>query len=143
MATEYALTPFEHIVHHFHDGTVTAFNDQSVSDENIAYQAWLAAPNVPDPYVPAPPMTLDARQFWTQLAVVGKISETAALNAMAHDFPDVIETFILTLPASEQFMARMRFKATSFTRSQMDHTKAVFAFNDAAMDQFFTDAALL
>jgi hypothetical protein len=48
---EYKLTPFEHTVQHFHDDTVTTFRDDVDSPENAAYQEWLAAGGVPNPYV--------------------------------------------------------------------------------------------
>jgi hypothetical protein len=50
MAAEYKIGAFEHVVQHFHDGTVTTFRDDVESPENEAYQEWLAAGGVPDSY---------------------------------------------------------------------------------------------
>lgn len=50
MPAEYSLTPFPNVVLHFHDGTVTSFRDDIETRENAAYQEWLAAGGVPDPY---------------------------------------------------------------------------------------------
>ncbi|KRR21371.1 hypothetical protein CQ14_06895 [Bradyrhizobium lablabi] len=117
--------------------------------EFVEYQAWLAAGNTPDPDFPSldptVPPVLDRRQFWMRLALMGKINEQAAMNAMEGDIPDVIETFILTLSAGDQFMARMFFKGDRFERvhALQAHTKAGLAFNDAQLDQFFRDAFLL
>lgn len=51
MPAEYSLTPFPNVVLHFHDDTVTSFRDDVESRENAAYQDWLTAGGVPDPYV--------------------------------------------------------------------------------------------
>lgn len=121
-------------------------NDPDNTDR-IIYEEWLAVPNVPDPFVPPEggPVVLSKRQFWTKLAMDGHISETAALNAMDEDIPDVIEAFIMTLPAGDRFAARMFFKAPTFHRGEqaVTHTKATFALNDAQMNTFFNDAATL
>ena len=137
-------------VHHKSSQTMIPLSDPN-SDlaELVAYNEWLAAGNTPDPDFDHidqnVPQQIDNRQFWTKLAMDGHINETTALNAMNEDIPDVIETFILTLPAGEQFRARMFFRSAVFTRHEQaaNHTKTIFALNDAAMDQFFTDAALL
>jgi hypothetical protein len=151
MPAEYALTAFDHAVKRFHDGTVTTFRDDVDSPENAAYQAWLAVPNVPDPYTNTAIVgaTIDKRQFWTQLALDGHISENEAVAAMGGDTPDIplqIRQFINnTLPAPQRWLARMFFLSDSFERHNqaITHTKTVFALNDATMDQFFHDAALL
>ena len=147
---EYALTPFDHIVKWFHDGTVTTFRDDEDSRVNEAYQAWLAASNVPDPYVESiVSATIDKRQFWTQLALDGHITENEAVAAMGGDTPDIpvqIRQFINnTLPAPQRWLARMFFLADTFKRDNqaITHSKTIFALNDATMDQFFHDAALL
>jgi len=152
MAAEFALTPFDHLVKWFHDGTVTTFRDDEVSRTNEVYQAWLTAGNAPDPYIDNPAMAtakLSKRQFWTQLALAGHISENEAVQAMGGDTPDIpmqIRQFINnTLPAPQRWLARMFFLSDSFERHNqaITHTKTVFALNDATMDQFFHDAALL
>jgi hypothetical protein len=147
---EYALTPFDHIVKWFHDGTVTTFRDDEDSRVNEAYQAWLAASNVPDPYVESiVSATIDKRQFWTQLALDGHITENEAVAAMGGDTPDIpvqIRQFINnTLPAPQRWLTRMFFLADTFKRDNqaITHSKTIFALNDATMDQFFHDAALL
>ena len=148
---EYGLTAAEHVIHHFHDGTVTSFRDDFESRDNAAYQAWLAVPNVPDPYTNAmtSALTIDKRQFWTQLALDGHITENEAVAAMGGDTPDIpvqIRQFINnTLPAPQRWLARMFFLADTFKRDNqaITHSKTIFALNDATMDQFFHDAALL
>jgi len=53
---EYKLTPMPNTVQHFHDSTVTTFRDDQESAENAAYQEWLAAGGVPDPYLAETPL---------------------------------------------------------------------------------------
>lgn len=144
---EYALTPFDHIVKWFHDGTVTSFRDDEPSNENIAYQAWLAVPNVPDPYVEnTAAITITARQFWMRLAALGLISETEATDAMTGDLPNAIKHYInVTLPMPQRYSARMFFLDGIFFRAGIAvvHLKVIYTLNDVQMDAFFHDAALL
>lgn len=113
----------------------------------IAYQEWLAAGNTPDPYVaPVVETAITSRQFWTQLAVIGKIDDTEAEDAMTGDLPNAIKHFInTTLPMPQRFAAKMFFLDRSFARHEVavTHSKAIFSLSDAQMDQFFHDAALL
>jgi hypothetical protein len=65
MPADYALTPFPNVVLHFHDGTVTSFRDDVESPENAAYQDWLAAGGVPDPYSATQPIDPELNSMGT------------------------------------------------------------------------------
>jgi len=73
-----------------------------------------------EPYVePAPPVpTISRRQFFQQAAIAGIISETEALAAVTTGaLPSSILAFISTLPAGQQFGAKMLFSVSEFVRS--------------------------
>jgi len=95
--------------------------------------------------IPGPAVELTSRQFWTQLAIAGHISENEAINAMGADIPNVIKQYINTLPAGERFIARMFFEAATFQRHKRVATdmQACFALTPAAVDTFFQNAAVL
>jgi hypothetical protein len=150
MAADYRLRelgglPF---VYHYPSSTMIPLSDpNSDLGELVTYNEWLAAGNTPDPdfdHAPSDPV-VDARQFWTQLAVLGHIDEDEAVEALEGDLPNGIKQFINGLPNDHKFAARTFFLAPTFRRQSIaiTHTKAIFALDDAAVDQFFIDAALL
>ena len=69
--------------------------------------------------VPLVPDIISDWRFFQQLAVAGMITQTEALEAVkTGDIPAAMEAFINTLPADQQFSARMVLcGATQFSRS--------------------------
>jgi hypothetical protein len=92
-----------------------------------AVREWLAAnPDFPvAPYVAPPPEQepvpeeISDRQFFQQLAIAGLITQDEALAAvMTGALPAAMLTFVASLPADQQFAARMALcGATVFKRS--------------------------
>ncbi|MXO73588.1 hypothetical protein [Alteraurantiacibacter buctensis] len=100
--------------------------------EFAAEQGWIAAPDSVAPgwsydgqeFVPPPdpaptvPATISDRQFFQQLALLGKITQAEALDAVGPGIiPASMGALIDMLPAEQQFTARMLLSgATSFER---------------------------
>lgn len=93
------------------------------------------------------PQTLSRRQFFQQAAIDGMISEDEAFAAVATGtIPPPMQDYIDSLPADEQFNAKMLFGgAQVFERnaeitSDFGHEKGM---TDEEIDQFFIDGANL
>lgn len=106
--------------------------------------AFLAS--LPPPLNPVPQVISD-RQFYQQLAVAGTITQAEALAAvMTGTIPEVLDTFIQSLPAPDQFTARMLLAgATQFERQHplVAAVGAAQGLTTAQIDDFFRAAALL
>jgi len=105
-----------------------------------------------DPHVqeyvnrPPPVPTISRRQFFQQAAIAGIITESEALAAVTTGaLPSSILAFINTLPADQQFGAKMLFSVSEFVRS----SPLANAFGTAIgmapeqVDDFFTAASQL
>ena len=123
-------------------------DDQSNRDW-VAFQDWLAAGGVPDPYVPPPepvPAEISDRQFFQQLAVAGLITEEQALAANAAVIPSPLLAIIGQMPSGDQFAAKMLVSgATVFQRNHpmTEAIGAAYGWTAAQIDDFFRAAALL
>jgi hypothetical protein len=95
------------------------------------------------PFVPPVPRQVSSRQFWTQAALQGLISENDAVNALGGEIPHAIRHYINGLAASQRFVARMFFEAPTFERDTRlaSDVQACFSLNSAAVDLFFQHAA--
>jgi hypothetical protein len=116
----------------------------------IAYQAWLAAGNKPDPHVPPPeffPIISD-RQFFQALAMAGAITQDEALAAVqTGGIPEVMQTYIdsITDP-DKQFAVRMVLSgATQFERDNplVDEFGHALGWSDEQIDELWRTAAAL
>ena len=98
------------------------------------------------PYVPPVPQSISDRQFFQQLAVDNIISEQEALDSNAAIIPPALLQIIETLPAGQQFDAKMKVSgATVFNRDDPLTIGIGQAYGMSAgdIDQFFTEAAAL
>jgi hypothetical protein len=93
----------------------------------------------------ANPPVLDARQFWTQMAVQGLINENEAVGALSGDIPNAIKQYINGLPTNQRFEAKMFFAASEFRHNSRVSAdlRACFSLSAAALDQFFVQAGEL
>jgi hypothetical protein len=82
-------------------------------------------------------------QFWAQAAILGKITETAAVNAMNGNLPASIDGLIAALPIAQRFRARMLFRGATFKRAEPLVAEKVRDTWVIVVDDFFRDAALL
>jgi hypothetical protein len=98
----------------------------------------------PQPQFVAP---ISDRQFFQQLALDGKITEAEAVAAVATGtIPTGLQTVINTLPAPDQFAARMFLQgATTFERHHpMTLTlAALMGWNASMLDVLWSNAAAL
>lgn len=101
---------------------------------------------LPEIAMPAPSEISD-RQFFQQCAILGLIDEDEALAAVSTGtMPAAMADFVETLPAEEQFAARMTIQgATAFHR---DHPLvpafgAAWQMDDAALDALWRAASEL
>ena len=123
-------------------------DDQSNRDW-VAFQDWLAARGVPDPYVPPPepvPAEISDRQFFQQLAVAGLITEEQALAANAAVIPSPLLAIIGQMPSGDQFAAKMLVSGATVFQRNHPMTEAIGAaqgWTAAQIDDFFRAAALL
>lgn len=100
-----------------------------------------------DPYVEATPIPgISRRQFFQQAAIAGIITENEALAAVTTGaLPASVIAFIGSLPADQQFGAKMLFSVNEFQRS----TPLANAFGQAIgmtpeqIDAFFMAASQL
>ena len=145
--TEYRLTETDVVV--LNNGNRFIPNDPANMDRQ-AYEIWLAAGGVPDPYVapPAPvPDTISDRQFFQQLAIAGIISQEEALAAVkTGDIPAALSGFIAALDDAARFNAEMLLSgATIFARAHplTDAIAAAQGMTPAQVDDFFRAAAAL
>ena len=143
---EYRLGIPDFVVHVPSGGLIP---DDPSNKDRVLYEAWLALGNVPDPLIPSGPNipeTLSSRQFWTQMAVAGHITENEAVNALGGDIPNSIKQFInMNVPLADRFQARMFFEAPIFERHKRvgSDVAACFALTPAQVDTFWINAALL
>jgi hypothetical protein len=127
-------------------GTTSVLETTTVYEIGGTYIAGVYTPPPPPPLNPPPSVgQITSRQFWTQLAVDGLISENEAVDALRGDIPNAIKQYINGLPANQRFVARMFFEATTFERDKraISDTKACFSLTQAAIDLFFQHAAAL
>lgn len=98
---------------------------------------------------PSIPESLSKRQFYTQLALMGVISQSEALAVITSgDLPAAMETYISGIPEEDKFSTRMLLAgATSFERDHpMVSTFGFLTFGaneadvDAGLDQMWIDA---
>lgn len=115
----------------------------------VAFQDWLAAGGVPDPYVPPPepvPAEISDRQFFQQLAVAGIITEEQALAANAAVIPPPLLAIIGQMPSGDQFAAKMLVSGATVFQHNHPMTEAIgaaYGWTAAQIDDFFRAAALL
>jgi hypothetical protein len=100
-------------------------------------------PAVPNP--PPSPAQVSSRQFWTQMAVQGLISENEAVDALGGNIPNAVKQYINGLPANQKFVARMFFEAPTFERYKRaaSDLQTCFSLTPSVIDQFFQNASLL
>jgi hypothetical protein len=113
--------------------------------DRVEYEAWLAAGGVPDPYVEPPPpipAQISNRQFYHQLTLDGRMSQSDAKKAMSGNLPTITD-YITTLPPEQQFGAEMQFLATTFPRDDQYVIALLQHLGVTDIDQFFTAAAVL
>jgi len=98
-------------------------------------------------YVEPVPSTISDRQFFEQLANIGKISEEDALAAVSIGaIPPAISTFVDALPPAERFKALMLLKgATTFERNHpvVPIFGLFFNMTSEEVDQLWRDASVL
>lgn len=146
----YRLTELDGIV--LLDDIAYIPNDPANADRQ-AYEAWLAAGNVPDPYVPpAPPpppvpAEISDRQFFQQLAIAGIITKDEALAAVKTGaIPAALSVLVTAMPVDDQFNAEMILSgATTFYRGH-DLTNLIgssYGWTESQIDDFFRAAATL
>lgn len=129
------------------DGAVIP-NDPSNSDYR-AYLAWLSAGNTPSPYVApvAPPARVTDKQFFQAAAQLGIITEAEAETFMANGtFPAALAAALTTLPAGEQFAAKMAILgARNFIRDDpfVIALSTAMSQTSAQVDTLFALAATL
>lgn len=119
--------------------------------EWAAYQDWLLAGGVVNPYVPPPPPvpeTISDRQFFQQAAIAGLITQAEALAAVqTGTVPAVLMNVINALPdAMQKFAAEMMLAgATQFNRHHplTEAVGAALSWTPEQIDQFFIAAAAL
>lgn len=95
---------------------------------------------------PAMPVITD-RQFFQQLAIMGLISESEAIAAVASGtLPVQFETMIESLPSEQRFNARILLSgATQFIRTYplVEAFRQFIGFSKEQVDQLWIDAAKL
>lgn len=110
-------------------------------EEEVAHLA-----SLPPPFDPVPAI-ISRRQFYQQLAAAGTITEAEALAAVATGaIPEVLDTFIVSLPAHDQFSARMILAgASQFERGHplVAAVSAAQGLSSADVAAFFAEAAAL
>lgn len=112
--------------------------EESLPDDNEEVLAFL---NPPQP-IPA----ISRRQFFQQAALAGIISEGEALAAVTTGaLPASVTAFINTLPAGQQFGAKMLFAVNEFNRSSTmaDAFGQSIGMTPEQIDTFFTAASQL
>ncbi|MGY5793662.1 hypothetical protein ACXHXM_25970 len=94
----------------------------------------------------APISAISRRQFFQQAAVGGIITENEALAAVTTGaLPASVIAFISTLPAEQQFGAKMLFSVNEFERSSAlaNAFGTAIGMTPEQIDDFFTAAAAL
>lgn len=89
---------------------------------------------------------ISRRQFFQQAAISGIISESEALAAVTTGaLPAAITAYISTLPADQQFGAKMLFSVGEFVRSSpmANAFGQTLGLTPEQIDAFFTAAAAL
>lgn len=90
--------------------------------------------------------SISRRQFFQQAAIAGIISESEALAAVTTGaLPTAITAFISTLPADQQFGAKMLFSVNDFERSSAmaNAFGQTLGMTGEQIDAFFLAAAEL
>jgi hypothetical protein len=108
---------------------------QDVASEVVAFL---------NPPPPVPPIS--RRQFFQQAAIAGVISESEALAAVTTGaLPAAITAFVGTLPADQQFGAKMLFSVSEFVRSSpmANAFGQTLGMTPEQIDEFFEAAAAL
>jgi hypothetical protein len=141
--TDYVLTADPKVVLRTADGAWVP--TEPLNRDGQKYLDWLAAGNVPDPYVVPLNTSLDKRRFWTKAALDGYISQDSALDAMHGDIPQVLVDYVATLPPTARFVVRMQLLAETFDRHKTGAIRFMEAFNitESDMDMFFESAKSL
>lgn len=114
------------------------YAEEELADDNAEVLAFL---NPPEPIAP-----ISRRQFFQQAAVSGIITEIEALAAVTTGaLPSSILAFISTLPADQQFGAKMLFAVNEFNRASpmANAFGSTLGMTPEQIDEFFTAAAQL
>jgi hypothetical protein len=145
--SEYQLTASDTIIRLADNAFIP--NDPANVDFQ-AYAAWLAAGNVPDPYVaPVPPLPeqISDRQFFQQLALSGIITTAEALAAVkTGEIPVAIQVIVNAMPADQQFNAQMILSGATVFERNHPMTIAIgeaYGWTSEQVDGFFRTAAAL
>jgi hypothetical protein len=112
----------------------------------LSGEAWVQTWAV-EAYVPPVPPVISDRQFFQQLAIEGRVTETEALAAVATGtIPADMEALVQQLPAGSQFGARMLLSgATQFERAHplTGTLGQMYGMDEAELDQFWRDGSAL
>jgi hypothetical protein len=146
---DYRLTQTEGVVIRATDGASIPLDPDNRDWQ--AFNAWVTAGGVPDPYVAPPlpvPISISDRQFFQQLALVGTITQADALSAVkVGTIPPALQGFVdaISDPA-KKFAANMLLAGATVFERNHPLTEAIGEAQGMSPDQvdaFFTAAAEL
>lgn len=116
--------------------------EMSAEDEAAIRAEWAANADKLSPV----PQSISDRQFFQQLAVIAVITQDDALKSNAAVIPPPLLAIIDSMPADQQFSAKMLVSgATIFERSHPMTAAigAAYGWTDEQIDGFFRAAAIL